>query len=91
MVSFGYFKHKQTNLKFAQKHFGTKKLILIQWLDEEDWIKSTYIKYTTYNFSTAIGPHVCGSRNITKQNKIEKLCNAHLQNLLLFNMVVVFI
>jgi hypothetical protein len=47
--------------------------------------------YTTYKFSTTIGPHVCGSRDITKQNKIEKLCNADLQNLLLFNMVVVFI
>jgi hypothetical protein len=30
-------------------------------LHEEDWIKSMYIKYIIYNFSTAIRPHVCGS------------------------------
>jgi hypothetical protein len=38
MASFGYFKHKQNNLEFAQ-HFGThfeSKLILIQQLNEED-------------------------------------------------------
>jgi hypothetical protein len=34
-------------------------------------------KYITYNFSTAILPHVYGSWNI-KQKKIEKKCNAHL-------------
>ncbi len=32
-----------------------------------------YIQYITYNFSTAIGPHVCDSWNITKQKKIEKI------------------
>jgi len=32
-----------------------------------------YIQYIIYNFSTAIGPHVCGSWNITKQKKIEKI------------------
>jgi hypothetical protein len=37
------------------------KLILIQWLDKEDWIKSMYTKYIMYSFSTTIGPHVCGS------------------------------
>jgi hypothetical protein len=37
------------------------KLILIQWLDEEDYIKLMYILYITYNFSTTIGPHVCDS------------------------------
>jgi hypothetical protein len=31
-----------------------------------------YIQYIIYNFSIAIGPHVCGSWNITKQKKIEK-------------------
>jgi hypothetical protein len=38
MTSFGYFKYKQKTLEFAQQHFGTQisKLILIQWLDEED-------------------------------------------------------
>jgi len=32
-----------------------------------------YIEYITYKFSTTIRPHVCGSWNITKQNKIEKM------------------
>jgi hypothetical protein len=32
-----------------------------------------YIQYITYNFSMVIEPHVCGSWNITKQKKIEKL------------------
>jgi len=52
-------------------HFESK-LILIQWLDEEDWIKSMYVEYIIYSFSTAIGPHLCGSWNIIKQKKIEK-------------------
>jgi hypothetical protein len=30
MVSFGYFKHKQTNLEFAQKHFVTQSLIWVK-------------------------------------------------------------
>jgi hypothetical protein len=51
---------------------------LIQWLNEEDWIKSIYIKYITYNFSIAIRPHVCGSWNITQKKKIEITYNAHL-------------
>jgi len=37
------------------------KSILIQWLDEEHWIKSMYIKYITYNFSIVIGPNVSDS------------------------------
>jgi hypothetical protein len=41
-------------------HFESKSS-LIQWLDEEDWIKSMCIKYITYMFSMAIRPHVCGS------------------------------
>ncbi len=49
------------------------KLILIKWLGEENWIKSMYTKYITYSFSTAIGPHVCDSWNITKQKEIEKI------------------
>jgi hypothetical protein len=32
-----------------------------------------YVEYITYSFSTAIGPYVCGSWNITKQKKIEKI------------------
>jgi hypothetical protein len=53
-------------------HFESK-LILIQQLDEDNWIKLMYIQYITYSFSTTIGPHVCGSLNITKQKKIEKI------------------
>jgi methyl coenzyme M reductase subunit D len=41
-------------------HFESK-LNLIQWLDEKDRIKSICIKYLTYFFSMAIGPHVCDS------------------------------
>jgi hypothetical protein len=32
-----------------------------------------YIQYITYSFSTAIGLHVCGSLNIIKLKKIEKI------------------
>ncbi len=53
-------------------HFESK-LILIQWLDEEDWIKSMYTQYITYSFSTTIGSHVCDLWNITKQKEIEKI------------------
>jgi hypothetical protein len=53
-------------------HLDTN-LILIQQLDEEDWIKSMYIEYIIYNFSTTTKPHVYGSCNITKQKKIEKI------------------
>jgi len=49
-------------LKF---HFKSK-LTLNQQLDEEDWIKSMYIKYITYVFSIALGTHVYGSWNIIK-------------------------
>jgi hypothetical protein len=49
------------------------KLILIQWLDEKDWINLMYIEYIIYQFFTAIGPHVCCSWNITKQKKTEKI------------------
>jgi hypothetical protein len=52
-------------------HFESK-LILIQWLNEEDCIKSVYIKYITYSFSKALRPHVYDSWNITKQKKIKK-------------------
>jgi hypothetical protein len=45
------------NIFELKVHFESK-LILTQWLDEEDWIKSMYIEYITYNFSTAIRPHV---------------------------------
>jgi hypothetical protein len=41
------------------------KLILIQQLNEKDWIKLIYIQYVIYYFSIAIGPHVCGSWNNT--------------------------
>ncbi len=55
------------------KAYFKLKLILIQRMDEEDWIKLMYIQYITYSFSTTIGPHVCGSWNITEQKKIEKI------------------
>jgi hypothetical protein len=32
-----------------------------------------YIEYITYSFSTAIGPHVCDSWNITEQKKTKKI------------------
>jgi hypothetical protein len=41
----------------------------MQQLDEQDWIKSMYIKYVNYILSMAIKPHVCDSWNITKQKK----------------------
>jgi len=48
------------NILELKVHFESI-LILIQWLNEEHWIKSMYIKYITYNFSTVIGPNVCDS------------------------------
>jgi hypothetical protein len=53
-------------------HFESK-LILIQWLDEKDWIKSMYTEYIHYMFSITIGPHVYDSWNIIKQKEIEKI------------------
>jgi len=57
------------NILEPKIHFDTK-LILIQWLDEEDWIKSMYIDYIIYSFSMAIGLHLCGSMKHyqTKEN-----------------------
>ncbi len=57
---------KLHNILEFKIHFESK-LISIQWLDEEHWIKPI-----TYSFSMAIGPHVCDSWNITKQKEIEK-------------------
>jgi hypothetical protein len=48
------------NILELKVHFESK-LSLIQWLNEEIWIKSMCIKYVMYIFSTTIGPHVCGS------------------------------
>jgi hypothetical protein len=62
MASFSYPKHKkkiknlQNNILDLKVHLKSK-LILIQWLNEEDWIKSMYIEYIAYSFSTAIGLH----------------------------------
>jgi hypothetical protein len=44
---------------FELKAQFQSKLILIQQLDEEDWIKLVYIEYVTYIFLMAIRPHVC--------------------------------
>jgi hypothetical protein len=60
------------NILELKAHFDSK-LSLIQWLDEENWIKSMCIKYMMYIFSTTIGPHVYGSRHITKLKKNEKI------------------
>jgi len=60
------------NILELKVHFEPK-LFLIQWSDEEDWIKLMYKQYITYNFSMAIGLHVWYSWNITKQKKIEKI------------------
>jgi hypothetical protein len=72
MASFGYLKHRQKLLEFAWQHFESK-LILVQWLDEDYWIKSMYIKYIIYNFFMAIGLHVYGLWKIIKQKKNEKI------------------
>jgi hypothetical protein len=79
MTSFGYFKQKQKafknlhdNILDFKVHFESK-LILIQWLDENGWMNLMYIEYIIYQFFTTIGPHVCGSWNITKQKKTKKI------------------
>ncbi len=83
MTSFGYRKHKKNKIKLYDNildfkvHFESK-VTLMQQLNEQDWIKSMYIKDITYIISMAIKPHVCDSWNITKQKKIEKKCNFHL-------------
>jgi hypothetical protein len=60
------------NILELNVHFKSN-LILIQQLDEDDWIKSMYTKYIFYSFSMAIGLHVCDSWHITKQKEIEKI------------------
>jgi hypothetical protein len=68
MVFFGY----------PKQHFGFQSSLwvkinldlIVRW---NEWIKLMYIQCKNYNFSTAIGFHVCGSWNITKKNKIEKI------------------
>jgi hypothetical protein len=52
-------------LKF--KVHSQSKSMLIQWLNEKDWIKSMYKKYITY-----IKPYVYGSCNNTKQEQTKK-------------------
>jgi hypothetical protein len=47
---------------------------LIQWSNEEDWIKSMYIEYITYNFSIAIRPSMFMiHETLPKKRKIEKI------------------
>jgi hypothetical protein len=58
---------------FELKVHSKSKFILIQWLGEEDWIKSIYTKYITYSSLTTIVLHVYDSWNITKNKKIEKI------------------
>ncbi len=67
------------NLEFAWQHFGTQSSLwvkmnfdpIVRWrvLDQINVLW----KYITYNFFTTIGPHVCGSWNITKQKINEKI------------------
>jgi hypothetical protein len=45
-------KNLHDNILELKVHFELK-LILIQWLDEEDWINLMYKQYITYNFSMA--------------------------------------
>jgi len=52
-------------LKF-KVHFQSKSM-LIQWLNEKDWIKSMYKKYIIY-----IKSYVYGSCNNTKQEQTKK-------------------
>jgi hypothetical protein len=78
MISFNYPKHKMFFLKIAWQHFGTQSSLwikinfdpMVRW---RGFDKLMYIYYITYKFSIAIRPHVCGSWNITKQKKIEKI------------------
>jgi hypothetical protein len=57
MTSFGYLKHKKIKIKLESLHDDIlelkvhfeSKLILIQQLNEEDWIKSMYMKYVTFS------------------------------------------
>jgi hypothetical protein len=60
------------NIFELKVHFESK-IILIQWLNEEDWIKSMYTKNIIYNFSAAIRLHVYDSWNITKKKKTKKI------------------
>jgi hypothetical protein len=53
------------------KHLESK-LILIQSLDEEEWIKLIYIEYISYNFFTTIRPHVCGSWTLPNKKTLKK-------------------
>jgi hypothetical protein len=61
-------KNLHNNIFEFKVHFESK-LILIQWLDEDNCIKSMYIEYITHSFSKTLGPHVYHSLNITKQKK----------------------
>jgi hypothetical protein len=67
MTFFGNPKHMKKKLQNVhdnilelKAHFESK-FNLIQWLDEEVFIKSMCIKYITYIYPIAIRPHVCGS------------------------------
>jgi hypothetical protein len=78
MAIFSNSKHKQKTLECAHDNSMELKihyesnLILIQWLDDEDWIKLMYIQYIINSFSITIGPHVYDSWHIIKQKKILK-------------------
>jgi hypothetical protein len=52
---------KQKKNRMCMTTFENPKFILIELLDEKDWINSMYTKYIKYIFSTTIRSHVCDS------------------------------
>ncbi len=65
------------NNNFELKVHLESKLILIQWLDEEDWIKSMYIEYIIYNFLAAIGLMFMIHETSPNKGKLKIQCNAY--------------
>jgi len=67
----------QRKLKFAWQRIGIQSSFwikndidpIVRWRGLD---KLMYTHYIIYIFPMAIGPHVCGSWNITEQKKIEK-------------------
>jgi hypothetical protein len=48
------------------------QLILIEGLDEEDWIKSMYIQYIIHSLFTATSLHVLFTTHYQAKEKLEK-------------------
>jgi hypothetical protein len=70
-------KHKKKTLEFAWQHFGTLSSFwikvkfdpMVRWRELD---KINVHKVYNVHFSMAIGPHVCGSLQITNQRKMKK-------------------